>query len=162
VQRPLSGSISRASIASSPDVRPADGRITMGLFKDMRAMRKQAESLQPPEYRGIGGGMRAMREGLARANEMLGAMGEDAARTAYLRANGRAGTATISAIRDTGTTINDNPVVDLDLHVTVGEDAPYAISHRQMISRLAIPSFQPGATLPVHVDPANPSSLTIG
>jgi hypothetical protein len=134
----------------------------MGLFKDMRALKKQAQSLQPPEYRGMRGGMRAMRDGVARANEMLGTMGEDAARSAYLLANGQPGTATISAIRDTGTTINDNPVVDLDLQVTVGGSAPYVVTHRQMISRLAIPSFQPGATVPVHVDPADPSSLTVG
>jgi hypothetical protein len=31
-----------------------------------------------------------------------------------------------------------------------------------MISRLSIPSVQPGTTVPVHIDPANPNSLTIG
>jgi hypothetical protein len=77
-------------------------------------------------------------------------------------AGGRAGSATITAIRDTGMTIDDDPTVELDLSVSLDGDAPYAITHRQTISRIAIPSFQPGATIPVRVDPADRSSLMIG
>ena len=36
------------------------------------------------------------------------------------------------------------------------------MTHRQTISRIAIPSFQPGATVPVRVDPVDPQSLIIG
>jgi len=79
-----------------------------------------------------------------------------------LMAAGRVASATITAVRDTGETIDDNPTVELDLSVAVDGAAPYAMTHRQTISRLAIPSFQPGATVPVRVDPADPSSLLIG
>ena len=54
------------------------------------------------------------------------------------------------------------PTVELDLSVSVDGAEPYAVTHRQTISRIAIPSFQPGATVPVRVDPADRTSLMIG
>jgi len=133
----------------------------MGLFKDVRKLKKQADALRPPEHRGVGGGFRAMRDGVAQANSLLDGMAADAQKAQHLMANGRAGSATITAVRDTGTTVNDNPVVDLDLQVTLEGATAYPITHRQMISRLTIGSFQPGITVPVRVDPANPQSLII-
>ena len=40
-------------------------------------------------------------------------------------ANGRHGSATIAAIRDTGLTINDNPTVELDLSVALDGAVAY-------------------------------------
>jgi hypothetical protein len=134
----------------------------MGFLKDIRNLQKQAEAMTPPEHRGIAGGFRAMRDGVAQANQMLGDMQAEGMKAQHLMANGRAGSATITAIRDTGMTINDNPTVELDLAVSLDGDAPYAVTHRQTISRIAVPSFQPGATVPVRVDPADRSSLLIG
>ena len=78
-----------------------------------------------------------------------------------LLATGRQGTATVTALRDTGVTIDDNPQVELDLDVAVEGMPVYPVTHRQVISRLAIAGFQPGATLPVRVDPQHPRSLVI-
>ena len=78
-----------------------------------------------------------------------------------LMTTGRQGTATVTALRDTGVTINDNPQVELDLDVAVQGMPVYPVTHRQVISRLAIAGFQPGATLPVRVDPQQPRSLII-
>ena len=133
----------------------------MGFFKDIRNLQKQAEALTPPEHRGLTGGLRAMRDGVAQANDLLGSVAAEGQKAQYLMASGRHGSATIEAIRDTGLTINDNPTVELDLSVSVdGRDA-YAVTHRPTISRIAIASFQPGATVPVRVDPADPQSLMI-
>lgn len=77
-------------------------------------------------------------------------------------ANARIGTATIDAVRDTGVTVGDDPTLEFDLSVSVEGAAAYGVTHRQTISRIAIPSFQPGATVPVRVDPADPVSLMIG
>jgi hypothetical protein len=77
-------------------------------------------------------------------------------------ARDRVGSATIRAIRDTGITVGDDPTVDLDLTVRLGDGASYSLTHRQTVSRLALPSLQPGATVPVRVDPAGRTSLTIG
>lgn len=75
---------------------------------------------------------------------------------------GRPATATITAIRDAGATIDDHPTVELDLAVSLDGAEPYAVTHRQTISRIALPSLRPGATVPVRVDPADRTSLTIG
>ena len=78
-----------------------------------------------------------------------------------LMATGRQGTATVTALRDTGVTIDGNPQVELDLDVSVGGMPVYRVTHRQVISRLAIAGFQPGATVPVRVDPQDPRTLII-
>jgi hypothetical protein len=134
----------------------------MGFLKDIRNLQKQAEAMTPPEHRGVTGGFRAMRDGVAQANQMLGDMQAEGQKAQHLMTNGRVASATITAIRDTGMTINDNPTVELDLAVSVDGAAPYAVTHRQTISRIAIPSFQPGATVPVRVDPVDQTSLMIG
>jgi hypothetical protein len=134
----------------------------MGFLKDIRNLQKQAEAMTPPEHRGMTGGFRRMRDGVAQANQVLGDMQADGMKAQHLMANGQAGSATITAVRDTGMTINDNPTVELDLDVSLVGGEPYAVTHRQTISRIAIPSFQPGATVPVRVDPADRTSLMIG
>ncbi|HEY6761161.1 MAG TPA: hypothetical protein VI318_16815 [Baekduia sp.] len=134
----------------------------MGFLKDIRNLQKQAQAMTPPEHKGMTGGLRRMHEGVADASAMLGAVQADADKAQHLAANGRAGAATITAIRDTGITINDNPTVELDLSVSLDGGEPYAVTHRQTISRLAIPTFQPGATVPVRIDPADRTSLMIG
>ncbi|MCW2993692.1 MAG: hypothetical protein JWQ18_1187 [Conexibacter sp.] len=132
----------------------------MGFLKDISNLQKQAKAMTPPEHRGVVGGFRAMRDGVAQASEALGDV--DGQKAQYLMANGRVASATITAIRDTGMTVNDDPTIELDLAVIVEGAAPYAVTHRQTISRIAIPSFQPGATVPVRVDPVDPTSLMIG
>jgi hypothetical protein len=134
----------------------------MGFLKDIRNLQKQAEAMTPPEHRGVTGGFRAMRDGVAQANQVLGDMQAEGNKAQHLMANGRVASATIAAIRDTGMTINDNPTVEMDLQVSLDGAAPYLVTHRQTISRIAIPSFQPGATVPVRVDPADHTSLMIG
>jgi hypothetical protein len=134
----------------------------MGFFKDIRNLQQQAAAMTPPEHRGMVGGMRAMKDGVSQSSQVLGDLAADGQRAQYLMTNGRQGSATIQAIRDTGMTINDNPTVELELSVSIGDDAVYGVTHKQTIARIAIPSFQPGATVPVRVDPADPHSLVIG
>jgi hypothetical protein len=79
----------------------------------------------------------------------------------HLAVNGIPGQATITTIRDTGTTINDNPLVELGLNVTLEGRAPYDVTHRQVISRLFVANFQPGTTVPVKVDPADQNAVLV-
>ena len=81
--------------------------------------------------------------------------------TQHLADNGRPGTATLTAMRRTGTFVNDNPEVEMDLEVTVDGMAPYPATLRQVIATIAAPRFHPGATVPVKVDPAEPTSLIV-
>lgn len=82
-------------------------------------------------------------------------------KTAMLMASGIAGRARIDQVRDTGTTINDNPRVQISLTVTIPGRDPYPATLTQVVSRVAISSFQPGATVPVKVSPEDPESLLI-
>jgi hypothetical protein len=78
-----------------------------------------------------------------------------------LMQEGRTGEATIRSIRDTGKTLNENPEVEFDLEVSL-DGFSYDVTHRQIVSRIAIPQYQPGATVPVHVDREDQSKLVIG
>ena len=133
----------------------------MGFLKDIRGLQKAANDMTPPEYRGMRGGMRALKDTAAMGNEMLGDMQRQAETAQRLMATGRQGTAVVTALRDTGVTVNENPQIELDLDVTVEGMPVYPVTHRQVISRLAVAGFQPGATVPVRVDPQQPRTLII-
>jgi hypothetical protein len=123
----------------------------MGFLKDLRAMKQLADTTPRP-------GLRAtLRDGLATMNDAT-AQGQLAQ---HLAVNGIPGQAVITTIRDTGTTINDNPLVELGLDVTVEGRRPYAVTQRQVISRLFVANFQPGTTVPVRVDPADPEAVLV-
>ena len=123
----------------------------MGFLKDMRAFKQLADSTPRP-------GLRAtLRDGLATVDQV----NADAQRAQHLALNGLPGQATITSIRDTGTTINEHPLVELGLDVTLEGRPPYAVTHTQLINRLAVGGFTPGAIVPVRVDPVDPTSLLV-
>jgi hypothetical protein len=77
-------------------------------------------------------------------------------------AGGIAGSATVNGLSDTGTMVNNAPVMELDLTVTVPGRDPYPVKHRQLVAFAAMGNFQPGSTFPVHVDQQDPSKIVIG
>lgn len=133
----------------------------MGFFKDVRELKKTADDLRPPEHRGMMGGFRAMRDGVAVANQTLSGMAADQQKTAELMANGIVGQALINTIADTGMTVNENPQVQFGLTVTIPGQDPYPATLTQIVSRVAIGSFQPGATVPVRVSPTDRLTMII-
>jgi hypothetical protein len=72
-----------------------------------------------------------------------------------LRKTGQPAKATILKISDTGVTINDDPVALLDVEVHPAKGAPFRARTKCQISRLEVPQFQPGQTIPVLYDPAD-------
>ena len=68
---------------------------------------------------------------------------------------GQRATATIMRLIDTGTTINQDPVVEFVLEVHSQEGEVYEARTRALVSRLAVPQVQPGRTVPVEVGPAD-------
>jgi len=103
-----------------------------------------------------------MKEGVAQANEMMGDVAAQQQKAQMLMASGIVGEATIDAVNDTGVTVNENPQIELALTVTVPGKEPYRATLTQVVSRLAIASFQPGSTVPVRVSPDDPQVLMIG
>ena len=74
---------------------------------------------------------------------------------------GRRGHAMVMAVRDTGSTVGENPVTELDLCVALAGQDPYRVTHRQPIAKVAAGSLWPGAKVPVRVDPSNPRNVLV-
>ena len=144
----------------------------MGMFKDMKEafgvirsdelkeLKKKADA-QPKTS--MMDGIRAANEAMDQApmwQEQAGQMQGMA--TGGLYTSGIAGNATVTAVNDTGTMVNNAPVMELDLQVTVPGREPYPVKHRQLIALSQIPNFQPGRSFPVHVDQQDPNKLVIG
>ncbi|MDO8185678.1 hypothetical protein Q5424_23505 [Conexibacter sp. JD483] len=100
--------------------------------------------------------------GATPSDDQLAAFSRQQADAQRLMATGLIGQATVESLRDTGMTINDNPQIEFDLLVTVDGREAYPVTHRQAVSRLVLANFQPGASIPVRVDPADPTRVLIG
>ena len=86
--------------------------------------------------------------------------GGDEAR--LLRQTGLPAEAEILRIWDTGTTVNDDPVIGMEVEVLPSGGAPFrATIPRTWISRLAIPQFQPGRIIAVRYDPDDPARAAL-
>lgn len=75
--------------------------------------------------------------------------------TQSVLARGLPAQATILKITDTGTTINQNPLVRLLLEVHPQNEPPFQAETERIIPRLQIPEIQPGVMLEVKYDPAS-------
>jgi len=127
----------------------------MGFFRDLRDLQKMGD--QAREDAGMKKGLGGIKQTMEMAKDTLGGV-QDQQR---LMQEGRTGEATIKSIRDTGKTLNENPEVEFDLEVRL-DGFSYDVTHRQIVSRIAIPQYQPGATVPVHVDREDQNKLVIG
>lgn len=58
-------------------------------------------------------------------------------------------------------TVNNQPFVNLQVEIEDGTDAPYTTSIDTIIPRTAIPQFQPGAVIPVKIDPTDKLKIAI-
>ena len=72
-----------------------------------------------------------------------------------VRENGVPASAEVLEIWDTGVRLNDNPVVGFRLLVTLDDGTSYEAETKNVVSVVHIPQVQPGAILPVKVDPQN-------
>jgi hypothetical protein len=73
---------------------------------------------------------------------------------------GRQGHARVKGLRETGRLAGGDPELELELDVEF-EGARYPVVHCQVVSRLAVPDLRLGTSLPVRIDPDNPTTLTI-
>ena len=78
-----------------------------------------------------------------------------------LQETGEPAEAEIIKIWDTGMTVNDDPVVGFLLEVRPAGKPIYQAETKLRISRLAISRFQPGAVVPVRIDPRHPKHVAL-
>jgi hypothetical protein len=129
----------------------------MGMFRDFKGMVDVARSDELKEMKKLAAAQpkRSMMDGMrAATTAMHQANGAQAAAE-----DGIAGQATINSIASTGTMVNNSLLIAFDLTVSVPGGEPYRVEHTQLISPLAMPRYQAGATMPVHVAPGDPDSV---
>ena len=147
----------------------------MGMFRDMKdafgvvrsdelkELKRKADA-QPKTS--MMDGIKMANQAMDQAAEYQAPMGGPAGANPFANAAAYSqttpGSATVTAIQDTGTRINESPVVELDLMVTVAGREPYPVKHRQVISPVVMANFQPGSVITVRVDPADQSKIIIG
>jgi hypothetical protein len=85
---------------------------------------------------------------------------DQAARYQRLIATGRLRSAKLLGMRDTGHGSDGDPELELELSVDL-EGTRRVVLHRQVVSRLAARELRLGASLPVRVDPVDPSILVL-
>jgi hypothetical protein len=91
---------------------------------------------------------------------VLGGMVADARQRSRLMTTGLAGTGTVTAFRDTGMTVNDNPRVEFDLRVTPADGSPgFRVTTREIVSRLELPYA--GQEFAVWYDPEDHTKIVI-
>jgi len=78
-----------------------------------------------------------------------------------LQKTGEPAEATILQIWDTGMTVNDDPVIRFLLEVHPAGKPAYQAETKIRISRIAISRFQPGAVVPVRIDPRHPKHVAL-
>jgi hypothetical protein len=128
----------------------------MGFLKDINTLKQQAKEIDKTFDPGA-----QMREGklrMAAAQEMM------AQQTAamQLATTGEDATAQVVAARDTGTQINLQPVLEVDLLVMRTGQPPYPATVRQMVAQAQLGLVAAGSTVSVRVDPANPAAVLLG
>jgi hypothetical protein len=129
----------------------------MGMFKDMRDLSKAGKQMKKER----GGSLKMMKDGLAQANQMVQGVQADQELAERLANEGVDGTATIVSMQATGNNINMQPELQFQMTVDVN-GSQSNVTHTQVVSPAVIGQLQPGAQVPVRVDPNDHSQLMIG
>jgi hypothetical protein len=79
----------------------------------------------------------------------------------FLQANGIAASAEILGLSQTGTYINEQPMVGFTLRVMAPGREVITLDHQQVVPHVALGSIAPGRLVGVLVDPQNPATLVI-
>jgi hypothetical protein len=78
-----------------------------------------------------------------------------------LKNTGEPAQAKILRMWDTGTTINQHPVAGFLLEVQRMNQTPYQVETKSLVPRLMSGQLQPGAVVPIKVDPSNPTKVAL-
>ena len=127
----------------------------MGFLKDVNELRKMGK-----EASNNFDAKATMANGMAQMQAAQNMLAQQTIAT-QLAGNGEPATAQVLAARDTGTMINMQPVLEIDLLVSREGQPPYPATVSQMIPNAQLGTVTPGAMLAVKVDPSNPQTVLI-
>ncbi len=92
---------------------------------------------------------------------VFGTLFKGAARRKVLLRQGVDGSAKLMVVEQTGTRVNDQPLLQLRMMVEVPGSSPYSVLHREVVPQIRLAQLQPGMQLPVKVDPRDPRNMAI-
>lgn len=93
--------------------------------------------------------------------DMARASAEKAAERQRIWTQGAPAQARVVKLRPTGSRINHDPQVELDLEVLAPGQEPYQVQLITLVSLVALPRVQPECQLDVRFDPADPKRVAI-
>jgi hypothetical protein len=130
----------------------------VGFFKDLRTLSKQgrAVSEQYPTQQILANAsaqMSAVSAMLAQANDQVA--------DGRLETEGFDTVAVVTGARQTNALMNHNPMVALDLLVTMPSGVPVPVQRTEIVPLLHLSRVQVGSRLAVRIDPRDPSTLRI-
>ena len=114
-----------------------------------------------PKRQKFGPSMRNATAAMNNATTMMHTMAGTDERVNQLEATGLDAVATILGVRDTGTLVNFNPVLDVEVLVRVGDQPPYPVTFRECVTKIVVGWLAPGAAFGCKVDPAEKSNLYV-
>jgi hypothetical protein len=131
----------------------------MGVFKDLRTLRKQASEIGEAydSKANLDRGMARMRAAQDMFTEQINA----ATMAAGAADTGVAATAIIAAVAQTGMTINSQPSLRIDLTVMPDGRPPYPATVTEVVQQIFLAKAVPGRSVPIRVDPQDPGSIWI-
>lgn len=74
---------------------------------------------------------------------------------------GNPATAVILSMAETGTTVNEHPMVEFELEITPTDGEPYMATVKQVMPRLMLGTVRPGISIGVRVMPDDPSKVAL-
>jgi hypothetical protein len=80
---------------------------------------------------------------------------------ASVQVEGLSGQATIVSLREGGPYVNDRPTITMELDVELPGREGYRAQAQQVVGRLVIGRLQPGARIPVRVDPQDLADVIV-
>jgi hypothetical protein len=114
-----------------------------------------------PRRQKFGPSMRNATAAMNNATTMMNTLAGTDERVNRLKATGVDAVATVIAVRDTGTLVDFDPVLDIDVLVRIGDQPPYPVTLRECITKLVVGRLAPGASFGCKVDPAAKSNLFV-
>jgi hypothetical protein len=127
----------------------------MGFFKDINKLQKQAKEIDK-NY-----DSKAQLDDSLNRMKQANAMIQQQTQAAQLSMNGSPAQLQVTAARDTGTVMNMQPVLSIDLLVMPDAGAPYPVTIEQVVPVASVGRVTPGSMLRGRVDAANPSAVWV-
>lgn len=127
----------------------------MGFFKDVRTITKQSKEMGAKSD--VGASLQRGMDSMAQANQYL----VEQTAGAQLATTGTPAQLQVTGARDSGTVVNMQPVVELDLLVHPDGGVPYPATVRQTVPLACTGRVVPGSMLTGRVDRSTPTSVWI-